>query len=281
MNDLVVTSPANPRVKALLALRKRRERDATGLTLVEGFEELSLALACDVVPRTLVVCPDLFGPAGSAGGQDLGRPEDLVAAARAAGAEVLTMGRAVFERVSYREGPDGLLGVVPLPGRRLDALTLPPDPLVLVAQGLEKPGNLGALLRSADAAGVDAVVAADPVTDWGNPNVVRASKGAVFAVPVATATTQDTIAWCRRHGITILVTTPAATELHTDVELTGGLAIVVGAEKYGVDPVLSAAAQARIAIAMGGKVNSLNVSVAAAVVLYEAVRQRRSKRLHR
>lgn len=280
MADLLVTSPANPRVKAVLALRRRRERDATGLTLVEGYEELSLALDAAAVPRTLLTCPELYSAAGRAGSQDIGHQERLVAAARDAGTQVLRLGRAAFERVAYREGPDGLLGVLPLPRRSLQDLDPPDDALVLVAQAVEKPGNLGALLRTADAAGAHAVIAADPVTDWGNPNVVRASKGTVFALPVATATGRDTVAWCRRHGLRIVVTTPVAARRHTEADLTAAVALVVGSEKHGVDEALSTAADTQIGIAMCGKVNSLNVSVAAAVVLYEARRQRASKRLH-
>ena len=192
--DLLITSPANPRLKAVVALRRRRTREDSGTTLVEGHEELALALASGIRPQTLFVCPELFSPAGQAGRQDIGRQEDLVEHARQLGAEVVRLSRTAFEKVAYREGPDGLLGVVPAAGRALSTLDVDDDALLLVAQRVEKPGNLGAMLRTADAAGVTAVVAADPVTDWGNPNVVRASKGTVFAVPVATATTTETLA---------------------------------------------------------------------------------------
>jgi TrmH family RNA methyltransferase len=233
-----------------------------------------------VVPRTLYVCPELYSPSGYAGVQAIGRQEDLVAAARAQGAEIVRLSRAAFEKVAYREGPDGLLGVLPAVDRPLDALALPADPLVLVAQGVEKPGNLGAMVRTADAAGVDAVVAADPVTDWGNPNVVRASKGTVYAVPVASAPTAEVIAWCRVHGIRLVVTTPETDVLHTDTDLTGPVAVVVGSEKHGVTPELLGAADALARIPMQGKANSLNVAASAAIVLFEAIRQRTGKRLH-
>lgn len=273
MSDLTITSPANPRLKSLVALRRRRARDAAGVTLVEGFEELALALAAGVAPRTLFVCPELFSPAGYAGVQDIGQQTDLVDAARAAGAEIVYVARAAFEKVAYREGPDGLIGLLPPVDRRLEDLDVPSDALLLVAQGVEKPGNLGAMLRTAEAAGIAAVVAADPVTDWANPNVVRASKGAVFAVPVATATTADLLEWARRRGIRLIVTTPGTDVRYTDVDLTGRVAIVVGAEKHGISAELLAAGQpARIPLR--GKVNSLNVAAAAAVVIFEAVRQR-------
>jgi TrmH family RNA methyltransferase len=155
-------------------------------------------------------------------------------------------------------------------------LALPaPDPVVLVCERVEKPGNLGAMLRTADAAGVEALIAADPVTDWGNPNLVRASKGTVFSVPVASDPTADVLAWLDRHGIALVATTPDTDLDFTDVDYTGPVAIAVGAEKYGLtDRVLDHAAH-KVRIPMVGKANSLNVATSAAIVLYEAVRQRR------
>lgn len=262
-----ITSVTNPRVKALVRLRRRRARDDAGVTLVEGFEELELALAAGVVPRTLYVCPELM--------LDPDRQHDLAAQAQQAGAELIVMARAPFEKVAYREGPDGFLAVLPRLGLALADLDLPAEPFLLVAEGLEKPGNLGAIVRSAEAAGVHAVIAVDPVTDWGNPNVVRASKGSVYAVPVATATgLAEFVAWARQHGIRLLAATPAGADAHSDTDLTGPLAIAVGTEKQGLTGEFLAAADAQVRIPMAGRINSLNVSVAAAVVLFEAVRQR-------
>ncbi len=275
--DLAITSPTNPRIKGLIAMRRRRVRDEQGVTLVEGHEELALALSAGAAPRVLYVCPELYSPSGYAGSQAIGRQQDLVAAARAAGAEVVAVSRPVFEKVSLREGPDGLLGVLPRVDRSLagpTGLTLPADALLLVVEGVEKPGNLGAMLRTADAAGADAVIAADPVTDWGNPNVIRASKGTVFGVPVASAPTGELVDWCRARCVRLVVTTPETSARHTDISYAGPVAVVVGAEKHGVSDELLAAADARVRIPTAGRVNSLNVSVAAAVVLFEAVRQR-------
>ena len=274
MTDLLITSAANPRLKALVTLRRRRAREESGTTVVEGHEELALALAAGVRPETLYVCPELFSPAGWAGSQDIGHQDDVVRQARTLGAEVVRLSRGAFEKVAYRESPDGILAVVPAVGRALGALDPGPRALVLLGQGIEKPGNLGAMLRTADAAGVAAVVAADPVTDWGNPNVVRASKGTVFSVPVCAATTAESVAWLGRHGIAIVVTTPETDLLYTDVDLSGAVAVAVGAEKRGVDDALLAAAAHRVRIPMMGKANSLNVAASAAIVLYEAVRQR-------
>jgi TrmH family RNA methyltransferase len=266
MAELSLTSPSNPRLKALVALRRRRARDAEGVTVVEGYEELALAVGAGVRPRTVFHCPELM--------LDPVEQSRLVDDLRADGVETIRVGRAAFERVAYREGPDGFLAVVPAVGGRLDRLTLPEDPLVLVCEGVEKPGNLGAMLRTADAAGVAAVVAADPVTDWGNPNVVRASKGTVFALPVASASTADVLVWLQHTGIRLVAATPDTDLLHTEADYRGGVAVAVGTEKGGLSDALLGAADVRVRIPMSGRANSLNVATSAAVVLYEAVRQR-------
>jgi TrmH family RNA methyltransferase len=266
MAELHVTSASNPRLRAVLALRRRRVREQEGRTVVDGYEELALALDAGVVPDTVLHCPELM--------LDPDRQSALVERARVLGASTLRCSRAAFEKVAYREGPDGFIAVVPVAGVPLDALALPPDPLVLVCEGLEKPGNLGAVLRTAEAAGVAAVVAADPVTDWGNPNVVRSSKGTVFSVPVAAASTQEVLAWLRRNGIRLVATTPDTETAHTAVDYRGAVAIAVGTEKEGLTDLALGAADARVRIPMVGRVNSLNAATAAAVVVYEAVRQR-------
>ncbi len=269
MADLVITSPANPRLKAVAALRRRRGRDESGLTLVEGFEELSLALDAGAVPRALYYCPELM--------RDPSAELEVVARVRRSGSESVQLSRAAFEKAAYREGPDGFLAVVPVVTDRLEALHLPARALVLVCQAIEKPGNLGAMLRTADAAGVDAVIAADPLTDWGNPNVVRGSKGTVYAVPVASATTADTLAWLRASGVAIVATTPDTDLDYAEVDYTGPVAIAVGTEKHGLDAALLQRADYRVRIPMFGKANSLNVATSAAIVVYEAVRQRRRR----
>ena len=275
MADLLITSASNPRLKGLLGLRRRRTREESRQTLVEGFEEIDLALAAGVLPRAVYVCEELFSPAGRAGSQDIGHQSDLLSRLRDERVEVVRLSRGAYERVAYREGPDGLLAVVDAIGMPLGSLPVDgPRHLTLLSQGVEKPGNLGAMLRTADAAGVDAVIAADPVTDWGNPNLVRASKGTIFAVPVASATTAEVLAWVEAHRIDLVVTTPETDLRHTDVDLTGRVAIAVGSEKHGADDALLAAASHRVRIPMHGRANSLNVGASAAIVLYEAVRQR-------
>lgn len=264
MADPVITSPSNPRVKELVALRRRRAREQTRTTLVEGTEELALALEAGVVPTVVHHCPELMHEAGP----------PVVARARDAGAHVVELSRAAFEKAAYREGPDGVLAVVPAPGSALAEISLPADAFVLVVEGVEKPGNLGAMLRTADAVGVDLVVAADPVTDWGNPNVVRGSKGTVFALPVAAAPAAEAWAWLHEQGVRVVATTPDTTTLHTETGYAGAVAVAVGSEKHGLTEAALAGADVRVRIPMVGRVNSLNVATSAAVVLYEAVRQR-------
>jgi RNA methyltransferase, TrmH family len=259
-----ITSPANPRIKQLVALRRRRSREQSDVTLVEGHAEIELALAAGVRPRTIYYCPALA------------TPESLPLAGQAAqrGAAVVQVSRPVFEKISYREGPDGWLAVVPAVSASLDRLQPGPRPLVLVCAGLEKPGNLGAILRTADAAGVAAVIAADAVTDWGNPNVVRASKGTVFSVPVASAPTAEVLDWLTARRLQVVAATPDATRLVTDADLTGPTAVAVGAEQTGLSQEWLERADVRVRIPMFGRADSLNVSTSAAIILYEAVRQR-------
>jgi TrmH family RNA methyltransferase len=270
MADLIITSPSNPRLKQLAGLRRRRTREETGRTLIEGFEELSLARGAGVVPEALYYCPELM--------LDPTSQTHVVDEARRDGVETIQVARTAFERAAYREGPDGFIAVVPAVVRRCAELSVGPRALTVLCQGVEKPGNLGAMLRTADAAGAEAVIAADPVTDWGNPNLVRASKGTVFSVPVASDRTAEALAWLDAHGIALVATTPDTDLLHTDVDYTGPVAIAVGAEKYGLtDEVLEHAAY-KVRIPMAGKANSLNVATSAAIVIYEAVRQRGASR---
>jgi TrmH family RNA methyltransferase len=266
MSELIITSPANARLKSLIALRRRRAREDAGLTLIEGYDELSLALDAGVVPRTVYHCPELMlHPEAQ---------QDVLRRVQALGSDTQQLGRVAFEKVAYREGPDGFLAVVDSVARSCSDLIVGPAPLALICQGVEKPGNLGAMLRTADAAGVEAVVAVDPVTDWSNPNLVRASKGTVFSVPVASADTAQALAWLSDNGIALAATAPDTDLNYTDVDYTGPIAIAVGAEKYGLTDEILAAAEYRIRIPMAGRANSLNVATSAAVVIYEAVRQR-------
>jgi len=268
----LITSIHNPRVKHVLALRERRERERAGQMLVEGYDELALALACSARPVELYHCPALMRDPAQA---------RLLTRAQEAGAELIEVSERVFEKIAYRDGPDGWLAVFPWRRRGLADLTLSARPLLLVAEAVEKPGNLGAMLRTADAAGVDALISCDPNTDLGNPNVVRSSKGALFSVPVAEAGSDETIAWLRQRGIAIVAAAPGADQDFDQIDLSGPIAIAVGAEKPGLSRRWLAQADMQARIPMVGRVNSLNVATSAALLVYEALRQRRARQAQR
>lgn len=235
----------------------KRQRQKDGLILVEGFDELTLALRCGMVPQTLLSAPELAS-------QTLSVPN----------AETLTLTRLVFEKISHRENPDGWLGLFPTPKRSLEELNLSASPLVLVAESVEKPGNLGAILRTADAAGVDAVLVCDPRVDLWSPNVIRASRGAIFAVPAVEVESVNALAWLRSRKMRILAATPSATVMYSAVDMQSPIAIAVGTEDEGLTDFWMQNADLQVKIPMLGQVNSLNVSVSAALIMYEAVRQR-------
>jgi RNA methyltransferase, TrmH family len=260
-----ITSTANPHLKALVRLRDRRDRDQSGLFLIEGYRELRRALDGGVEMAEVWCCPALY----------LGQNETaLVEAARARGAEVVEVAEAPFRKASYRDRPEGLLAVARQFPTSLGHLDLLPDPLLLVVEGIEKPGNLGTMMRTAEAAGAAALIVCDPTTDPFNPNVVRASLGTLFSLPLAVADTADAIAWLHARGIRTAATTPSATKPHWEADLTGAVALVVGSEQYGLSAAWLEGATERILIPMPGMVDSLNAAMAAGVVLFEAVRQR-------
>jgi len=260
-----ITSPRNPRVQALSELRHRRGRDRAGRILVEGYDELGVALDSGARPTALYYCPALVTDRTQLA---------VLERVRELGAEVYELSPRAFEKVAYRQSPDGWLAELPAIATGLERLQLDSRPLLLVCTGVEKPGNLGAMLRTAEAAGVDAVVTSPPVTDWGNPNVVRASRGSVFAVPVAEAEQTQLVRWLREREVSIAVADPELGVPHTAADLRGGVAVVVGAESRGLQGFWRDVADVNVRIPMFGRMNSLNVSISAALVIYEALRQR-------
>jgi TrmH family RNA methyltransferase len=260
-----ISSLQNPRVKELVRLRDRRPRDEAGVFLVEGYREILRALDRGVRPRDLYFSPDWF----------LGTNEPaLLARAEAAGAKLCELSKEAFAKVAYRERPDGLLAVAPQWRRRLEDLALPAAPLLLVAEAIEKPGNLGTILRGADAAGCHAVIVCDPVTDIFNPNVVRASTGVLFSVPLVVEESPRVRAWLREKGVRAVATTPAAATIYSAADLRGPLAVVMGSEQYGLSEFWLKEADLPVRIPMAGQADSLNVAMAAIITLFEAVRQR-------
>jgi TrmH family RNA methyltransferase len=262
---LLISSLANPRIKRAVKLRQRSHRDELGLMLIEGYRELKHAVDNGHLPVELFFCRDLFQ----------GSNEDtLLTQCRTADALVMECTADVFSKISYRDRPDGLLALAPLIKRSLADLVLPDNPLVVIAESIEKPGNLGTILRSADAAGANAVIVCDRCTDINNPNVVRASIGTLFTQPVVEASTTETIEFLKAHHIQVVAATPHTQTLYTNMDMRGPTAIVLGTEQYGLSQAWMEQAQAQVRIPMLGKADSLNVAAAATILLFEVVRQR-------
>jgi TrmH family RNA methyltransferase len=259
----VVTSAANPGVKQVVKLRNARERRETGLFIVEGFREVQRAIASDVEIVELWVSPQHF--LGS-------NEEDLIASS---GVEAIEVAPGPFEKMSYRDRPEGLLAVCRQFDTSLERIELSKQPLLLVVESIEKPGNLGTMIRAAGAAKVDAVIVCDPATDVFNPNVVRSSIGTSLLVPLAVTTTDDAIEWLQINGVSICAATPHTSTPVWDAPLRERAAIVVGSEQLGLSMAWLEASDVDVAIPMPGDViDSLNAAASAAVLLYEAVRQR-------
>jgi len=264
-----ITSPQNPHLKDALKLEKRSERMQRRLTLVEGMREVSRALAAGVIPVAAFVCPERVEQDARHG--VLAQLARLDAERRC---HLFTVTPEVFARLAVREESGGVVLVIPFLDTRLEHLPPRQPPFFAVIDRPEKPGNLGAILRTADAAGVDGVIVCGGV-DVHNPNVVRASLGTLFTVPVAEATAAAALAWLRQRGVRLVATTPDAVTPYTAVDLTGPVAIVMGSEAEGLSAQWLAAADERVVIPMFGQADSLNLATATALLLYEVVRQRR------
>jgi TrmH family RNA methyltransferase len=270
---LSITSLQNPRVKAVLKLNDRRARDEARRTVVEGVREVQVALGRGIVPAEAYICPELIdGPEAEAAARH------LVSIGATGMSEIFYVTPPVFAKMAYRGQSGGLLLVIAYRPVGLDDLAFRGAPFLVVVEEAEKPGNLGAILRTADAAGADAILvpqAADGQgTDVHNPNVIRASLGAYFTVPAVAAPDDEVIAWLRGRGVAIVAATPAAETLYTDADLTGPVALAVGSEAWGLSETWLAAADQRVRIPMAGQADSLNLSASAALLMYEVVRQR-------
>jgi TrmH family RNA methyltransferase len=260
-----LTSPSNPRIRAVAALRDPAERRQRGLTVVDGAREVRRALDAGVdVVEAYVCTPLLAGPDARA----------ALDALDVRGIVPTATTEPAFAKIAFGDRAEGIVLVIRPASRRLDDLDLPSAPLLVVLEGVEKPGNLGAVLRSADGAGADAVIAASPRTDLWNPNVIRASAGTVFSVPVAGDTSEAVLAWLRARRIRILATRVDAGAAYDATDLRSGVALVFGAEDRGLSDAWTADDIEPIRLPMRGVADSLNVSVTAAIVLYEARRQR-------
>lgn len=264
---LVISSGHNPRVRAALALREGRERRRQGRLLIDGSREIARAIAAGVVVREAFVARETVDAAGTVA-------LEALRAVREGGADVVDVTPGVLARLAYGDRDEGIVVVAEIPDVALDRLALPARPLVAVIERVEKPGNLGAILRSADGAGVDAVIVADAATDPWHPNTIRASLGTLFTLPLAVATATQTAAWLADRGVGVVAAVVDAPLRYTDADLTRGVAIVVGSEADGLSSTWRGAGITAVHIPMLGMVDSLNVSVSAALLFYEARRQR-------
>lgn len=255
-----ITSSANPKFKRLIALlQKSSERRESALFTVEGVREISHCIEAGYKPDCIFFCPDIVS-------------EEALPQCRH-----FALSAGLYAKAAYREGTEGAIGVFQAIEHPLSSLHLKDNPLIAVLESVEKPGNLGAVLRTCDAAGADALIICDPRTDLYNPNLIRASIGAVFTVPTAVCTTAQAITFLKSKGIRILTAQLQDSSLYYDCPMTKGTAIVMGTEATGLSDKWRQAADAHIRIPMLGKLDSLNVSVSAAILLYEAVRQRKDR----
>lgn len=269
----LISSPHNPQIKQVVKLEKRSERERARLLPVEGVREVRRALAAGHVPVEAYLCPDVAPPEMR---QVVAQLQQL---ARSGRTQLFTVTPAVFARLAVREGSGGVLLVLSYFQTPLDALPGGPAPLYAVVENAEKPGNLGAILRTADAAGVTGVIACHGPggaggTDVHNPNTVRASLGTIFSMPLAEASSEETIAFLQGRGVRIAAATPEGATRYTDADLRGPLAIVLGSEAHGLTQPWLDAAGVRLYIPMHGEADSLNLAASASILLYEALRQR-------
>ncbi len=259
MLEQVITSAQNPKIKRLLALQKKsQERSKEGLFVVEGRRELEHCMEAGLTIDTVFYCTSVLGALPPL-------PESV---------RRFEVTASVYDKIAYRGGTEGIVAEVKPRLLSLGELPLSSAPLLVVLESVEKPGNLGAVLRSADAAGADAVIVCDPLTDLYNPNLIRSSIGAVFTVPTVACTSEECIAFLKSNGIRILTAQLQDSKLYYDTPMTQGTAIVMGTESTGLTNQWRKAADAHIRIPMLGRLDSLNVSVSAAILLFEAVRQR-------
>jgi RNA methyltransferase, TrmH family len=268
---LQITSTQNGRVKQALHLREKKARDESNLFLIEGYRELLRAADVNWNIEQLFICPEHF----------LGSNEEaLIKRIAEHGAKIASCTKSVFQKLSYRDRPDGLLAIAQQKHATLaefqKKIKGKKNPLFIVAESIEKPGNLGTMLRSSDAVGLDAFIVCDRCTDIYNPNVVRASIGTLFTVPVIEASGEETMAWLKANQIAILAATPSAEHEYTEADMNCPLAIAVGTEQLGLSNLWMHQADLQVKIPMHGIADSLNVATATTLLMYEALRQRKN-----
>jgi TrmH family RNA methyltransferase len=257
----IITSSQNSKIKNILSLEKARERRLQNVFLIEGTKELALAIKSGYTVNSVFFCPVIIALSEV---QSIVKNDQLI----------IPVDEHVFSKIAYRESTGGIIALAEQKEHRLEDLNLAANPLLLVLEGVEKPGNLGAVLRTADAAGIDAVIVCDPKTDFYNPNVVRSSVGCVFTNQIASASSAETIRWLQDKQISIFCTYLKASRPYHEVDFTTDSAIVMGTESVGLSQHWIEISNENIIIPMQGQIDSMNVSTAAAVVIFEAARQR-------
>ncbi len=268
MRTETIISAQNPKIKMLLALgEKSRTRRENGLFIVEGKREIRHCLESGHKVKTLFSCPDIIPE----------KEEQQIAELCGDDISLIHLPKALYEKVAYRGSTEGLIAEAELTVKTLNDIKLRENPLVMVLESVEKPGNLGAVLRTADAADVDAVIICDPLTDLYNPNLIRASLGAIFTCQVVTSTSGEALKWLNNNSIKIYTAQLQDSEWYYDTDMKHGTALVMGTEADGLTSFWRMHADAHIKIPMLGQMDSLNVSVSAAILMFEAVRQRHSE----
>ena len=266
MKTEAITSAQNPKIKTLLELQeKSKARRREGLFVVEGARELIHCISAGYQIHALFICMDILSE------EALAEIDEAISGKRCG---CFSIPKHIYEKVAYRGSTEGVIAELKCKSHTLEDLSIKENPLVVVLESVEKPGNLGAILRSADASGVDAVIVCDPLTDLYNPNLIRSSIGGIFTVQTAAASSDEAIKWLKERNIKIYTAQLQDSEWYYDTDMTSGTAIVMGTEATGLTDAWRKAADAHIKIPMLGRLDSLNVSVSAAILMYEAVRQR-------
>ncbi len=262
-----IRSLQNARIKGAVKLRDRRGRQKQGRIIIEGIREIACALGSGIGPVELFVNEAQI---------ESTEVRDLIERARSVGSEIVEVTSQVFEKISFGRRLEGVIAIAETPRRNLAAIQLPEFPFVAVLDSLEKPGNVGAALRSADGAGVDAVVISDPLTDLFNPNTIRASLGTVFTMPVCCAPAAEVADWLVENSLTVMTADAEGQVDYFDADFRQPSAVVLGSEAHGLSEFWRGVPSQKIRLSMHGAADSLNVSATAAVLFYEAYRQRRS-----
>lgn len=266
-NEIIIESPSNPKIKALVKLRERKARDEQSLMIIDGVREISLALKNNFKLQELYFCQELIEEKDS----------QLLEMAQKQNAAIIKVSKRVFEKIAFGDRAEGFVAVGAQSKKRIEDLSVNKDCVFVVLESIEKPGNLGAIMRTCEAVGVEGIIVCDGKTDIFNPNVIRASLGACFSLPIVETSVETALAWLKEKRIKIISAQPAAKLEYWKADLTGPCVIVFGSEDKGVSKTLADSSELKVNIPMRGEVDSLNVSTSAAIILYELLRQRTTK----